>query len=816
MGNTSSSVIPEVLDESIAKELAGVYWDEGKFNSTKNAEGFVTRIQFEEEANSLFDRLRSKYCEVSDVYKKRLWEPLVMSNFYDILHNKDFGCYSEYDEGDVKWRRKLLLLSFRECEIDLKAFNCDGSCNRFFSDGVVCAGDMTCTGMRRPGESNNSPHTAAVASTTESNIEPAHIWNDFSTADPDEIAIHLWTYSMSKRRNDSSQRLQEAFYKRVNMALLQDDREMLKKMSYLICGIIRWITNHSPKFEKKTCLYRGTPMSKEQEVEPGTALPSRSSEVDKEVIEASKNICRMPLFVAVSESLPKAQEFCRIKPNGIACPILEFVIDEGAKCESVAKIESLSHFPDEKEWLIRPYAPYRYLSQRLEFLEVSDKHLIKCVMVVSYEVLSYSWAFQHFESKSQDIKSALLLCKPPLQAFVSEEEGSPIVDSILKEKGVTLDMSFLDEFADDLQEGASRFSKQATRFHRRGVCGKVCKVLCFPCRAVSYCLEVCSAHRRKRENKPYSEQEVRKLASISVRKSDREKAQQLVEQHERRRLDAEKTINIIKPEIEQLTNDINIQSEKRMSLLELVTGMAYDLEKLKSEANNHLHVASDAAEEEVELKEEVQQALRLRQACAAVLQRNVYKESLEAEISAATNRWIERESESWQDLPEGPRKTDAENNFMIKKALVHAEGEAYKFYVAAEYDYEAFIDDKEKMSIDMNEYLSDPKSAMLEIDNKLSEVPEVLKELQSKQVEQLKKYQELLPLVSEKQLRFNVEKQKYSAIVTELQKNRDQLCDKNDQLLDSEAVFWEKLNFGWDRVAREIHSKCEMKRFCCF
>jgi hypothetical protein len=216
-----------------------------------------------------------------------------------------------------------------------------------------------------------SSSTAASSSVQTENKPAPPLWEDFFTTDPDDIAVHLWTYSMSNRSGRMAQPLQPAFYRRVNMACLQDDRETLVKMSFIICGLIRWINSHSPPVKQRTCLYRGTPISKEQEVEVGSALEARSNSVNKHTHEASKHMCRMPLFVAVSKSLLKAQEFCRINSQGIACPILEFVLEAGKVCENVAQIESLSHFPDEKEWLIQPYSPYRHLNQRLEFLEIS-------------------------------------------------------------------------------------------------------------------------------------------------------------------------------------------------------------------------------------------------------------------------------------------------------------------------------------------------------------------------------------------------------------------------------------------------------------
>jgi hypothetical protein len=150
MGSTHSRITPAVIDEATAKELAGVYWDQSKFEAAKNESGCITREQFEEEAHTIHDRVRSnKYCEVSEVFKKSLWDPLVMTSFYDVLYNEEFGSFIKYDTADVKTRRILLLESFRLCEINPMTLKCDKSCNLLFQKGVVCAGAETVTGTRR-------------------------------------------------------------------------------------------------------------------------------------------------------------------------------------------------------------------------------------------------------------------------------------------------------------------------------------------------------------------------------------------------------------------------------------------------------------------------------------------------------------------------------------------------------------------------------------------------------------------------------------------------------------------------------------------
>lgn len=50
MGASNSRVTPDAIDEATARELAGVYWDQGKFEAAKNEHGYISREQFEKEA----------------------------------------------------------------------------------------------------------------------------------------------------------------------------------------------------------------------------------------------------------------------------------------------------------------------------------------------------------------------------------------------------------------------------------------------------------------------------------------------------------------------------------------------------------------------------------------------------------------------------------------------------------------------------------------------------------------------------------------------------------------------------------------------
>ena len=158
---------------------------------------------------------------------------------------------------------------------------------------------------------------------------------------------------------------------------------------------------------------KGTPISKEQEHEVGHALTARLSGVSEETHAASANVCRMPLFIASSASLETAQQFTSIRSNGVACPILEFILPKGQTCDSVACVEPLSHFPDEKEWLMCAYSAFEYRSQRLEYLEIGRHSQLKLVMIVQYTVLTHQSTFEKFEAAGQDIKTVMMLCKPP-------------------------------------------------------------------------------------------------------------------------------------------------------------------------------------------------------------------------------------------------------------------------------------------------------------------------------------------------------------------------------------------------------------------
>jgi hypothetical protein len=84
----------------------------------------------------------------------------------------------------------------------------------------------------------------------------------------------------------------------------------------------------------------------------------------------------------------------------------------------VAQVEPLSHFPEEREFLLSAYTPVQYQSQRLEYLEIGfTEPKIKLVMIVTYKILGSKTTFEEFESTGQDLKSAVIICMPARTAF---------------------------------------------------------------------------------------------------------------------------------------------------------------------------------------------------------------------------------------------------------------------------------------------------------------------------------------------------------------------------------------------------------------
>lgn len=87
----SGLTVPSVLDEAAVKELTGLYWDANQFNSIKSPDGTITKEQFLEIVEAVRGRFQKKYCEITEAFTKDIWQPLLMSSFYDILYNSGGG-----------------------------------------------------------------------------------------------------------------------------------------------------------------------------------------------------------------------------------------------------------------------------------------------------------------------------------------------------------------------------------------------------------------------------------------------------------------------------------------------------------------------------------------------------------------------------------------------------------------------------------------------------------------------------------------------------------------------------------------------------
>jgi hypothetical protein len=102
------------------------------------------------------------------------------------------------------------------------------------------------------------------------------LWTNFDECDPDDIAIHLWTFSMAGTRSKAEvgeaggeqqwgainlnvpSHAQQALYKRLNIAILEDDPNSLNRMAFIICGILRWIRRRTFTPTSDIILYRGS------------------------------------------------------------------------------------------------------------------------------------------------------------------------------------------------------------------------------------------------------------------------------------------------------------------------------------------------------------------------------------------------------------------------------------------------------------------------------------------------------------------------------------------------------------------------------
>jgi hypothetical protein len=90
MGTGASASLPEKLDETCVKQLCGIHFSKVEFDHLAN-DGFIGKTQFLNLVATHHDRLHTKFCEVTDIFTKNIWEPLLKSTYSDVLFNVDFG-----------------------------------------------------------------------------------------------------------------------------------------------------------------------------------------------------------------------------------------------------------------------------------------------------------------------------------------------------------------------------------------------------------------------------------------------------------------------------------------------------------------------------------------------------------------------------------------------------------------------------------------------------------------------------------------------------------------------------------------------------
>jgi peptidoglycan hydrolase CwlO-like protein len=422
MGSGPSIDKGERFNEQQLKDIVGIYWSKVAFDDCVEERSItvgcdecslVSLKEFEEKVHSIqVAPLIEKYCNVSP-FERDLWTPLLYSSFYESVWESDLlNCF---EKKGIDFTRTMLLQSLEHLGLYLGKICCLGSCKERYAMGVRCRGLVSLTGARTATITNKKPHDDDFA-----------FWENIESAHPDDLAIHLWTFSMTRGPADPS----IPVYGRLNKALLEEDDVALKHFAPMIVCMLRWLRTHSHTRNRDVTLYRGTPINAAQEHPSGTPLHPRFSLADfvsatdeaarmkaqertDKLLQASSSIFRVPMFVAASEDIDKAQEFCGIdKRTGTACPVLEFKIDAHCTLDTVAPIMMLSHFPEEREWLMGPYTPLQYVSQRLEFFEIGPSKLIKVVKVITYRVLNYGATFAKFEKQGIDVKSALAFVAP--------------------------------------------------------------------------------------------------------------------------------------------------------------------------------------------------------------------------------------------------------------------------------------------------------------------------------------------------------------------------------------------------------------------
>ena len=277
----SGASLPRKLDKSTVKLFSGVHFDETTFQSLQR-KGCITRTQYLKLVTKNYERLHNKYSEVVEASTKSVWEPLPRSNFYKIildpengeyillphkvlLFNSSFleGAYTKYDSSSTDERRKLLHESCNLCFVTLSALYCEKGCQRSFSDGCVCDGSIMGPGIH--------PSKYDSVDVKEVIDENRALWSDFGTSNPDDVAVHLWTFSLAGARHSTDSQTSDTsskarsipdhhdkpLFQRLNIAVLHDDPKLLASMAYIISGIIRWIRHNKFIPESDIVLYRG-------------------------------------------------------------------------------------------------------------------------------------------------------------------------------------------------------------------------------------------------------------------------------------------------------------------------------------------------------------------------------------------------------------------------------------------------------------------------------------------------------------------------------------------------------------------------------
>ena len=130
--------IPELLTAEQCQDLAGVHWDPRLFDIHKNEDGLVPCQYYIEEMRHHV-RLQTKYCEVVEGHDKEFWEPLLTSQYYNILFDVESGAYAPYDSGCDNKRRSLFLDALKRCFMSSARLFCEKGCKELFAIGSLCA-----------------------------------------------------------------------------------------------------------------------------------------------------------------------------------------------------------------------------------------------------------------------------------------------------------------------------------------------------------------------------------------------------------------------------------------------------------------------------------------------------------------------------------------------------------------------------------------------------------------------------------------------------------------------------------------------------